>query len=97
MVEWLSFRALLGRSRVSLVRIRGRGHGTTHQASHTAQPEGPTPRIYNYVLGGFGEKKKKKKKRKDVTRGMLQALCGIQGRLHMGDVEGKEGPGCSYF
>ena len=26
-----------------------------------AQPEGPTTRIYNYVLGGFEEKKKKKK------------------------------------
>ena len=30
-------------------------------ASHIAQPEGPTTRIYNHVLGGFGEKKKKKK------------------------------------
>ena len=28
-----------------------------------AQPEGPTARIYNYVLGVFGEEKKKKKKR----------------------------------
>ena len=27
--------------------------------SHIAQPEGPTTRIYNYVLGGFGEKKEK--------------------------------------
>ena len=27
-----------------------------------AQPEGPTTRPYNCVLGGFGEKKKKKKK-----------------------------------
>ena len=31
-------------------------------ASHIAQPEAFTTRIYNYVLGGFGEKKKKKKK-----------------------------------
>ena len=30
--------------------------------SHIAEQEGPTTRIYNYVLGGFGEKKKKKKK-----------------------------------
>ena len=30
-------------------------------ACHITQPEGPTTRIYNYVLGGFGEKKKKKK------------------------------------
>ena len=28
-------------------------------ASHIAEPEGPATRIYNYVLGGFGEKKKK--------------------------------------
>ena len=27
------------------------------------QPEGPTTGIYNYVLGGFGEKKKRKKRR----------------------------------
>ena len=57
----------------------GRGHGTAHQAmlevaSHIAQPEGPTSRIYNYVLGGFGDKKKKKKKKKrrlatDVSSG----------------------------
>ena len=26
------------------------------------QLEGPTTKIYNYVLGGFGEKKQKKKK-----------------------------------
>ena len=37
-------------------------HSSSHaeMASHTAQPEGPTTRIYNYVLGGFGEEKKKK-------------------------------------
>ena len=29
-------------------------------ASRIAQPEGPTTRIYNHVLGGFGKKKKKK-------------------------------------
>ena len=29
--------------------------------SHIREPEGPTTRIYNYVLGGFGEKKKKRK------------------------------------
>ena len=26
-----------------------------------AEPEGPAARIYNYVLGGFGEKKEKKR------------------------------------
>ena len=34
-------------------------------ASHLAEPEGPTTRIYNYVLGGFEEKKKKRKKKID--------------------------------
>ena len=46
----------------------GHGHGTAHQAMlrlhpHIAQPEGPTTRIYNYVLGGFGNKKKEKNKK----------------------------------
>ena len=36
--------------------------GHAEAASHIAQPEWPTTGIYNYVLGGFGEKKKKKKK-----------------------------------
>ena len=50
----------------------GCGHGTTHQAtlnmaSHMAQPEGPTTRIYNYVLEGFGEKKKREKKRRRLA------------------------------
>ena len=31
-------------------------------ASYIIQPEGPTTRIYNYVVGGFGEKKKNKKR-----------------------------------
>ena len=49
----------------------GCGPSTAHQAmlrrwvAHTAEIEGPTTRISNYVLGGFGEKKKKKKKTKD--------------------------------
>ena len=29
-------------------------------ASHMPQPEGPTTRIYNYVLGSFGGKKENK-------------------------------------
>ena len=28
--------------------------------SHITEPEGRTTRIYNYVLGGFGERKKEK-------------------------------------
>ena len=34
--------------------------GHTEAASHIPQPETLTTRIYNYVLGSFGEKKKKK-------------------------------------
>ena len=30
------------------------------EVPHTEEPEGPTPRIYKYVLGGFGEKKEKR-------------------------------------
>ena len=45
----------------------GRGQGTTHQAmlraSHIAQPEALTARLYNYVLWGFAEKKKKGEKK----------------------------------
>ena len=33
--------------------------GNAELASHIAQPEGHTTRIYNYVLGGFREKKKR--------------------------------------
>ena len=44
----------------------GRGHGTNSSshaevASHTEEPEGPTTRRYNYVLGASGEKEKRKK------------------------------------
>ena len=36
--------------------------------SHIAQPEALTTRIYNCVLGGFGEKKKGKKRNKKKTK-----------------------------
>ena len=44
----------------------GRGHGTApsghvEAASHMTQLEGSTTKIYNYVLGGLGEKKQKKR------------------------------------
>ena len=40
-------------------------HSSSHAevVSHIAQPETFTTRIYNYVLGGVGEKKKGEKKR----------------------------------
>ena len=45
----------------------GRRHGTAsgrvEVASHMPQLEGHTTKIYNYVLGGFGEKKQKRKRR----------------------------------
>ena len=52
--------------------LRSSGHAEA--ASHIAQPETLTTRIYSCVLGGFGEKKKKKKKKKrrlatDVSSG----------------------------
>ena len=64
MAEWLSF---------ALLRFGGPGfhefgswvrtwhHSSSHaeMMSHIAEPEGPTTRIYNYVLGGFEEKEKK--------------------------------------
>ena len=35
------------------------------------QLEGPTTEIYNYVLGGFGEKKQKKKRKKKFKKSLL--------------------------
>src|SRR3712207_8378015 len=37
--------------------------GHVEAASHMPQLEGPTTKIHNYVLGGFGEKETGKKKR----------------------------------
>uniref|UniRef100_A0A9L0TDW9 PBC domain-containing protein n=1 Tax=Equus caballus TaxID=9796 RepID=A0A9L0TDW9_HORSE len=44
----------------------GRGHGTAHQTTLRQRPtcqnlKDSQRRIYNYVLGGFGEKKEKNK------------------------------------
>ena len=41
--------------------------GHAEAASHMPQLEGPTTKMYNYVLGGFGEKKKKNKKKRLAT------------------------------
>ncbi|XP_070488137.1 transmembrane protein 65 isoform X2 [Equus przewalskii] len=56
----------------SWARTRHRSSGHTEGMSHMAQPEGPTTRMYNYVLGGVEEKKKKKKRRfaTDVSSGI---------------------------
>ena len=53
----------------SWVRTWHRLSGHAEVASHIAQPEALT--TYNYVLGGFGEKKKKEKRRlaTDVSSG----------------------------
>ena len=46
------------------MQTRHRSSSHAEAASPTAEPEAPTSRIYNHVLGGFGEKKKKKKKKR---------------------------------
>ena len=64
MAEWLGLCALLQRPRVSPVQILGADMaslGHVEVASHMPQLEGPTTKIYNYVLGAFGEKKQEKK------------------------------------
>ena len=65
MAEWLSSGALLLWPNVLPVQILGADTALlirhTEAVSHMPQLEGSTTKIYNYVLGGFGEKKKKKK------------------------------------
>ena len=65
-VEWLSSHAPLGGPgfcRVgSWAQTWHHSSGHVEAASHVPQLEGPTTKIYNYVLGGFGEKKQKEKK-----------------------------------
>ena len=67
MAEWLGSPALLRRARVLLVPILSGDVAPlishVEVASHMPQLEGPTTRICNYVLGGFGEKKQGKKRR----------------------------------
>ena len=66
MAEWLSLCTPVRQPRFCQFRSWARTwhHPSDHveAASHIAQPEALTTRIYNYVLGGFGEKKKKGKK-----------------------------------
>ena len=64
--EWLSSHILLRWPSVSPVQFLGVDMAPlishVEVASHMAQPVALTTRIYNYVLGGFGEKKKEKEK-----------------------------------
>ena len=53
-------------------RPKHRSSSHAEAMSHMAQPEGSTTRIYNYVLGGFGEKKKKGGKKEDWQQVLAQ-------------------------
>ena len=47
--------------------------GHVEEASHMPQLEGPTTnKIYNYVPGGFGEKKAEKKRKEDWQQLLAQ-------------------------
>ena len=71
MANWLGSHVPLRQPGVSLVQILGQfgswartwhcSSGHAEVASHMPQIEGPTTKIYNYVLGEFWEKKQKKK------------------------------------
>ena len=65
MAKWLSFCAPLQWPRVLWVQILGTDLAPLIKpwwgSVPIAEPEGPTTRIYNYVLGGFGDKKREKK------------------------------------
>ena len=64
MAECLSSHAPLRRPRVRILAwTRHHSLGHVEAASHIPQLEGPTTKIYNYVLGGFGEEKAEKKKK----------------------------------
>ena len=52
-----------GRQFRSWVRTWHHSLGHAEAASHIPQLEGPTTEIYNYVLGGFREKKQGEKNR----------------------------------
>ena len=76
MAEWLSSHALPQWPRVLQVWILGVDPAPlikhAEALSHVAEPEGPTTRIHNYALRGFGEKKKKKRRlATDVSSGPI--------------------------
>ena len=51
----------------SWVWTQHRSSGHAKVASHVAEPEGPTTRLQNYVIGAFGEKKQKEKDCQDMS------------------------------
>ena len=62
--EWLSLRAPLQAAQCLIASNPGHIHGTAHQTTLRQRPtchnqKDPQRRIYNYVPGGFGEKRKK--------------------------------------
>ena len=62
MAQWLSLDTQLRWPRASLAGILGMEYCSSSHAeaeSHTAEPEGPTTRIYNHVLGALGRRRKK--------------------------------------
>ena len=64
--EWLGSRAPLQAAQCFIGLNPGCGHGTARRATLRQRPtchnwEDPQQRIYNYVLGGFGEKNEKNK------------------------------------
>ena len=74
--EWLSSRAPLQAAQCFVGSNPGRGHGTAHQTTLRQRPtchnyRDPQRRTYNYVLGGFWEKKEEIKslKKKKETMG----------------------------
>ena len=74
MAEWVSSPALLRWPRVLPVQILGMDLAPLVRprwaVDHIAEPEGPTTRICNCVLGGYGEKKGKKRRLSmDVSSG----------------------------
>ena len=85
MAEWLSSRALLWRP--EFASSDGR-HGPTHRSSghavavsHIEELEGPTTRMHDHVLGGFGEEKKGEFKEQRLIplfrKGELKKLCQV--------------------
>ena len=73
MAEWLSSCVPLQQPGVhwfgSWAQTTHHSSGHAEAASHMEELEGPTARIYNYVLGLWGGKKKRERLATDVTQG----------------------------